>query len=56
VKLRLGYPVLEQDLAVTRAVRKRLPSSGKPTLKLVLVVGTKYIDYFTDGTKTTGSL
>src|SRR6516165_8420092 len=29
------------------------PSSGaKPTLKLVHVVGTKYIDYFTDGTKT----
>jgi mandelate racemase len=25
VKLRLGYPTLEQDLAVTRAVRKRLP-------------------------------
>ena len=28
------------------------PSSGKPTLKLVHVVGSKYIDYFTDGTKT----
>jgi hypothetical protein len=29
------------------------PSSGaKPTLKLVHVAGTKYIDYFTDGTKT----
>ena len=28
------------------------PSSGKPTLKLVHVVGTKYIDYFTDGSKT----
>ena len=29
------------------------PSRGaKPTLKLVRVVGTKYIDYFTDGTKT----
>jgi hypothetical protein len=28
------------------------PSSGKPTLKLVHLVGTKYIDYFTDGTKT----
>ena len=26
--------------------------SGKPSLKLVHVVGTKYIDYFTDGTKT----
>jgi hypothetical protein len=29
------------------------PSNGaKPTLKLVHVVGTKYIDYFTDGSKT----
>ena len=29
------------------------PSNGaKPTLKLVHLVGTKYIDYFTDGTKT----
>src|SRR5271166_1892547 len=29
------------------------PSNGaKPTLNLVHVVGTKYIDYFTDGTKT----
>jgi mandelate racemase len=27
VKLRLGYPALEQDLAVTRAVRKRLPDT-----------------------------
>jgi L-alanine-DL-glutamate epimerase-like enolase superfamily enzyme len=27
VKLRLGHPTLEQDLAVTRAVRKRLPGS-----------------------------
>jgi hypothetical protein len=27
-------------------------SPSKPTLKLVHVVGTKYIDYFTDGTKT----
>jgi hypothetical protein len=28
------------------------PSNGaKPSLKLVHVVGTKYIDYFTDGTK-----
>ena len=27
------------------------PSSGKPTLKLVHVVGSKYVDYFTDGTK-----
>jgi hypothetical protein len=28
------------------------PSTSKPSLKLVHVVGTKYIDYFTDGTKT----
>jgi hypothetical protein len=28
------------------------PSSGKPTLKLVHVVGSKYVDYFTDGSKT----
>jgi hypothetical protein len=28
------------------------PTSGRPTLKLVHVVGTKYVDYFTDGTKT----
>jgi mandelate racemase len=27
VKLRLGHPTLEQDLAVTRAVRKRLPDT-----------------------------
>jgi mandelate racemase len=27
VKLRLGHPTLEQDLAVTRTVRKRLPES-----------------------------
>ncbi len=27
VKLRLGHPTLEQDLAVTRAVRRRLPDS-----------------------------
>jgi L-alanine-DL-glutamate epimerase-like enolase superfamily enzyme len=27
VKLRLGHPNLEQDLAVTRAVRKRLPDA-----------------------------
>jgi hypothetical protein len=26
--------------------------SSKPALKLVHVVGTKYVDYFTDGTKT----
>ena len=27
------------------------PNSSKPTLKLVHVVRTKYIDYFTDGTE-----
>jgi mandelate racemase len=27
VKLRLGHPTLEEDLAVTRAVRKRLPDA-----------------------------
>ena len=27
-------------------------SSAKPTFKLVHVVGTKYVDYFTDGSKT----
>lgn len=27
-------------------------TSGKPSLKLVHVVGTKYVDYFTDGKKT----
>ena len=29
VKLRLGHPNLEQDLAVTRAVRKRLPDASE---------------------------
>jgi hypothetical protein len=28
------------------------PSTSKPTLKVVHVVGSKYVDYFTDGTKT----
>ena len=28
------------------------PSSGRSSLKLVHVIGTKYIDYFTDGSKT----
>ena len=28
------------------------PTSDKPALKLVHVVGSKYVDYFTDGTKT----
>jgi len=43
-------PAQTQALAQTQAQAQ--PSSGKPTLKLVHVVGTKYIDYFTDGTKT----
>ena len=30
VKLRLGHPTLEEDLAVTRAVRKRLPDAIAP--------------------------
>ena len=33
-------------------VRRNLLPTSKPTLKLVHVVGSKYIDYFTDGTKT----
>ena len=32
--------------------QSQLSNGAKPTLKLVHVVGTKYIDYFTDGTKT----
>jgi hypothetical protein len=43
-------PAQTQALAQTQTQAQ--PSSGKPTLKLVHVVGTKYIDYFTDGTKT----
>jgi len=42
--------------SVTPPVQTEAPASqpinGKPTLKLVHFVGTKYIDYFTDGTKT----
>src|SRR5271157_5190250 len=40
-----------QTQAPTQSQADAQPSS-KPTLKLVHVVGTKYIDYFTDGTKT----
>ena len=38
-------------MAAAQSQAQSLPS-GKPSLKLVHVVGTKYIDYFTDGTKT----
>jgi hypothetical protein len=41
-----------QTEAPSQTQAQSQPSSGKPTLKLVHVVGTKYIDYFTDGTKT----
>jgi hypothetical protein len=40
-----------QTQAPAQSQAQAQPSS-KPTLKLVHVVGTKYIDYFTDGTKT----
>ena len=40
-----------QTQAPAQSQAQSLPSS-KPTLKLVHVVGTKYVDYFTDGTKT----
>ena len=42
-------PAQTQALAQSQA---QSPSSGMSSLKLVHVVGTKYIDYFTDGTKT----
>ena len=41
-----------QTQAPAQSQAQSQPSSSKPTLKLVHVVGTKYIDYFTDGTKT----
>jgi hypothetical protein len=43
-------PAQTQALAQSQAQTQ--PNSSKPTLKLVHVAGTKYIDYFTDGTKT----
>jgi hypothetical protein len=43
-------PVQTQAPAESQAQAQ--PSSSKRTLKLVHVAGTKYIDYFTDGTKT----
>ena len=36
----------------TQTQAQSQPSSDKPTFKLVHVVGSKYIDYFTDGKKT----
>jgi len=42
---------LAQTQAPAQTQAQAQPSSSKPTLKLVHVVGTKYIDYFTDGTK-----
>ncbi len=42
-----------QTQAPDQSQAQSQPSNGaKPTLKLVHVVGTKYIDYFTGGTKT----
>ena len=42
-----------QTQAPDQSQAQSQPSNGaKPTLKLVHVVGTKYVDYFTDGTKT----
>jgi len=41
-----------QTQAPAQSQAQSQPSSDKPTFKLVHVVGTKYIDYFTDGTKT----
>jgi hypothetical protein len=43
-------PAQSQGPAETQA--QALSSSGKPALKLVHVVGSKYVDYFTDGKKT----
>ena len=41
-----------QAQAPAQSQAQSQPSSDKPTFKLVHVVGTKYIDYFTDGSKT----
>ena len=41
-----------QTLVPAQTQAQAQPGSSKPTLKLVHVVGSKYIDYFTDGTKT----
>ena len=41
-----------QTQALTQTQAQAQPSSNKAALKLVHVVGSKYVDYFTDGTKT----
>jgi hypothetical protein len=41
-----------QTQAPAQSQAQSLPSTGKPTYKLVHVIGSKYVDYFTDGTKT----
>jgi hypothetical protein len=41
-----------QTQAPAQSQAQTQPSSSKPTLKLVHVVGSKFIDYFTDGKKT----
>jgi hypothetical protein len=41
-----------QTQAPAQSQAQAQPSSSKPALKLVHVVGTKYVDYFIDGTKT----
>jgi len=43
-------PAQTQSPAQSQA--QSLPSTGKPSLKLVHVIGSKYVDYFTDGIKT----
>jgi hypothetical protein len=43
---------LAETQAPAQSQAQAQPKTGKPTLKLVHVVGTKYVDYFTDGTKT----
>jgi hypothetical protein len=40
-----------QTQAPAQTQAQAQPRSGKPTLKLVHVVGSKYVDFFTDGTK-----
>ena len=51
-KLNTRYSVRPNPNAGSRPGTIQPSSGAKPTLKLVRVVGTKYIDYFTDGTKT----
>ncbi len=52
-KLNTRYSVRPNPNAGSRPSTIQPSSGAKPTLKLVRVVGTKYIDYFTDGTKAT---